>query len=751
MPITPPALDDRSFEDLVQEMLARIPAHTPEWTDPRVGDPGRTLIELFAWLADTLLYRANLVPEHQRLAFLRLLGVPLRPATAARGIVALSPERPEATDAVCLRPGATLPGPAPFESLSHVTVLPVTAETYYKRRLTPEEEVSLRDVVVSLGELYGLDSGALNGKPKRQNPSRNDGRPVPYVTTACFAGGRPEPGGFDLAERSVDRSLWLALLAGNPEVREAVRATLGSNLDGGRQVINLGIVPALEVPGLFEDIGPRARIPHVWEATFLNQRNELDFITLETIDDTTAGLTRSGIVRLLLPAAGFIGAPTNDVSRSLHAGVGDSPPRIDAPETDERLVTWLRLRPTGGAERIDLAWAGINAVEIDQRVTLRSRVVGQSDGSADQVFPLPRTSVEAESLVLEVEEQGRGYQPWHRIDHLSLAQRADPVFVLDSEAGTVQFGDGVRGRVPEQGRRIRVAIMRAGGGPEGNLPPDTLKTIEALDLVGRPVTGLSVTQPLTLQGGDAAESLASAECRIPALFRHANRAVTADDYRQLALETPGVRQGRVEVMPRFKPQQRRFGVPGAVSVMVLPHKQGHGAPNPRADRPMLESVHAQLDARRPLATELYVIGCEYVALGLGASVTVRNGFGREEVLSNVREALRRFMWPLSPGGLDGQGWPLGGAVRQRELEVVIAQVPGVSGVIGVNLFRREDDDWRAIPGAGAAEMTLEAWQLPELLGLIVTADEEPPGDLGRVPSPFAENAIAIPVVPEECD
>jgi hypothetical protein len=55
MPIQPPLLDDRRFDDLVADMVARIPAHTPEWTNPRPGDPGRTLIELFAWLGDALL------------------------------------------------------------------------------------------------------------------------------------------------------------------------------------------------------------------------------------------------------------------------------------------------------------------------------------------------------------------------------------------------------------------------------------------------------------------------------------------------------------------------------------------------------------------------------------------------------------------------------------------------------------------------------------------------------------------------
>ena len=48
MPIRPPALDDRSYADLVTELIERIPAHTPEWTNPRPGDPGRTLLELTA-------------------------------------------------------------------------------------------------------------------------------------------------------------------------------------------------------------------------------------------------------------------------------------------------------------------------------------------------------------------------------------------------------------------------------------------------------------------------------------------------------------------------------------------------------------------------------------------------------------------------------------------------------------------------------------------------------------------------------
>ena len=102
MPILPPRLDDRSFDDLLEDLLARIPAHTPEWTHPRLGDPGRTLLELFAWLGDALLYRVNLIPERQRLVFLKLLGQGLRPARPAAGIVSLAFAQPTELAAVTL-------------------------------------------------------------------------------------------------------------------------------------------------------------------------------------------------------------------------------------------------------------------------------------------------------------------------------------------------------------------------------------------------------------------------------------------------------------------------------------------------------------------------------------------------------------------------------------------------------------------------------------------------------------------------
>jgi hypothetical protein len=62
VPLAIPPLDERGYEDLLDEVLARIPVHAPEWTDFNESDPGVTLLELFAFLAETLLW----IEERQR-------------------------------------------------------------------------------------------------------------------------------------------------------------------------------------------------------------------------------------------------------------------------------------------------------------------------------------------------------------------------------------------------------------------------------------------------------------------------------------------------------------------------------------------------------------------------------------------------------------------------------------------------------------------------------------------------------------
>jgi predicted phage baseplate assembly protein len=76
-------LDDRRFQDLVDESRRRIGQRCPDWTDHNVASPGIVLTELFAWMTEMLAYRLNQVPDKVHLRLLELLDVRLYAPRAA--------------------------------------------------------------------------------------------------------------------------------------------------------------------------------------------------------------------------------------------------------------------------------------------------------------------------------------------------------------------------------------------------------------------------------------------------------------------------------------------------------------------------------------------------------------------------------------------------------------------------------------------------------------------------------------------
>jgi predicted phage baseplate assembly protein len=99
-----PNLDDRRFQDLVDDAKRYVQRRCPEWSDHNVSDPGVTLIETFAMIADQLLYRLNRVPDRLYLHFLGLLGIELVPPAPARADVTFWLSAPR-SDTVRVRTG----------------------------------------------------------------------------------------------------------------------------------------------------------------------------------------------------------------------------------------------------------------------------------------------------------------------------------------------------------------------------------------------------------------------------------------------------------------------------------------------------------------------------------------------------------------------------------------------------------------------------------------------------------------------
>lgn len=83
MALPTPNLDDRTFDDIVEEAIRLIPQYCPDWTNYNPSDPGITLIELFAWMTEMILYRLNKVPDKVYITLLDLIGIRLRPPQPA--------------------------------------------------------------------------------------------------------------------------------------------------------------------------------------------------------------------------------------------------------------------------------------------------------------------------------------------------------------------------------------------------------------------------------------------------------------------------------------------------------------------------------------------------------------------------------------------------------------------------------------------------------------------------------------------
>ena len=98
MPLPVPDLDDRDFATLLAQAKAMIPARCPDWTDLSPSDPGITLLELFAYLTETMLYRLNRLPEKAFLQFLNLVGVRLQPPSCAAAELTFTLSAPAAAD-----------------------------------------------------------------------------------------------------------------------------------------------------------------------------------------------------------------------------------------------------------------------------------------------------------------------------------------------------------------------------------------------------------------------------------------------------------------------------------------------------------------------------------------------------------------------------------------------------------------------------------------------------------------------------
>lgn len=724
MPLRSPILDDRSYQQLRDELIRRIPVYAPEWTDHNPSDPGVTLVELVAFLGENLLYRFNQIPETTKLEFLRLLRIPLRAATSARALVAATTTRAEG---VLMPLGArVMAGDVDFETRSEATVLPVRLQGF--GRLSAAAPTDAEAVAFATRAI-----DARGGLAADEEAVYYETRAVPLDPAA------PDALAVDFG-LAVDGMVWIAVLAGDgADKAQLADARLSVGFVPDEDVITMQEVDPCQGEGT---TAPPP--PVVWQVSSgsLDGQGLPIYRTLTPDSDSTRGLTQQGVVRVPLPreTSQFGAFPLADVDAQ---GTGDLPPVIEDEEVAAKVLFWLRAFRSDGSALPRVLWVGANATEVVQRRKARLEFLGVGTAQPGQTFTLQHKPVVEGSLVLEVDGD-QGWERWKEVDGLHASGEDDAVFVLDHEAGEVQFGTGVQGLAPQIGRRIRATEYRWGGGSEGNVPSGAIKDIER-DFDD--ADGIeSLANPLAARGGAPAEELARALERIPSELRRRDRAVTRGDFQELALATPGADVGRAECLPLFDPDRPRERAAGVVTVVVWPRTDTKRPDAPLPDRTLLRAVCAWLDARRLVTTELNVVPPTYRRVAVAVGVQAKEGYGIEAVRRWVELVVRQFLAPLPPYGPTGEGWPLGRRVHGPELEAAALQVEGVEFLEGLRVsgWNEASQAWEE------GTVALLPWEVPHLTELTVVAGAplEPGAPLGPPPSPKVP--VPIPVVKVEC-
>ncbi len=757
MPLTIPPIDARTYDQLREEALRRIPVHNPAWTNFNASDPGVTLIELFAFMTETLLYRANQIPERNRVAFLRLLGVPLLPAASARGIVTIANERGPLETLTLDRDVEVRAGETPFRTDQGLDVLPIEARAYAKQRIDARPEVTEH-----YRQLYASFAAA--------------GGPAPDVTLYQPIVLSPDAAPIDLVRDTVDASLWVALLVrpvDKPAAGESMRSrvTAARKAIGGK-VLSLGFVPVVDIAGA--ETGPTlgdARATNHLEFSVPDAGTGLlpakttdrrpSYRVLDPVADRNV-LLEPGVVQVTLPAAGAMGLWTN--LEPLEAGAGDFPPSLGDTAVDERLITWIRVRATS-AQPATFEWCGINAVRVTQRVRVVDEALPDGTGDPDQHVRLAGRPVIPASVRLSVATDGPPVA-WTEVDDLAAAgpevtfhdptlppggrparRRPADVFVVDAEAGEIAFGDGERGRRPPLGATLR-ASYDISNGAAGNVGPGAIATGPTLP------PGVKVLNPVRTWGGVDAETVASGEKRVAGFLRHGDRLVTADDHRALAMATPEVEVGRIDVLPAFDP---RLGAsdpgdaPGAVTLLAVPRYDLRNPDTPEPDGYFLDAVCRFLDPRRLVTTQLFLRGPAYVPLFVSVGIDVVPDRSVAETREAVKRALTAFLGPLPrdpaadvpPYLHQATGWPLRTEVRRLELLTYVARVDGVRQVRGLLLAGPDGSPVEGVP--------MHALELPRLAALSVTIGDALGLDqLKGTPSAVAPDLLPVPAPAEAC-
>jgi hypothetical protein len=341
---------------------------------------------------------------------------------------------------------------------------------------------------------------------------------------------------------------------------------------------------------------------------------------------------------------------------------------------------------------------GIFKTQALNTVPIENEVLGKSDGSPNQVFPFAQRPVFLDKGDEAYEGNPQIFvngQKWNYRKDLLESAKPDPEnpspsqhYTVEQLPGLVRFGDDVHGKIPPKNAEV-VCTYRRLGGARGNV--DSGKIIHLKDHIeGVDDSKVEVNNEYPASGGVESESLEDLLIRGLERIQERYRAVSDEDFENLAKEAAPGEIARIKVVTDKNLEGTTSTGEGHVSLIVLPACEYiglHGEPQERFPRlkeailnpgvkKLQQDIIGYLEPRRLITTVVHAVRPQFTEVNLKIRVREKPGIDLNTLIEKIKRKIACFLDPYA-GGENGCGWPFGRHVHRSEL---YQQIEGLEGV-----------------------------------------------------------------------
>jgi len=346
-----------------------------------------------------------------------------------------------------------------------------------------------------------------------------------------------------------------------------------------------------------------------------------------------------------------------------------------------------------------------NTTWAQQAETIRDEILGTSNGEANQEFSLLRFPVlegqeirvreilseekkqeiiayQGNNSIQEVkDEKGKVIETWitwSEVPDFFKSKPLDRHYILDRATGQIQFGNGIKGMIPQiQDNNIKAVSYQTGGGKQGNVSAGEIKTLRSS------VAGVdSIFNHVGADGGADTATLDEMLEIGPAMIDHRDRAVTEEDFEWLAKQAS---RKVVNARCLSNTNNKRQKSTGWVTVIIVPDSL-EAKPCPSLE--LRKIVRRYLEERSANTLmhnrHIDVDGPSYVEIGVSVDVFATSGDKASQVEREVKKKLDAFFHPLT-GGPEKKGWDFGRDATVSDIYALLESIEGVDHLENMEL------------------------------------------------------------------